>query len=438
MAFTFSGFGAQPAQPAQPSQTPAFGQPQTQQQQQQQGTTSLFGQQPQQPATGTGTGLFGQPAQQQQQQAGAPTGGAALFGSTTTAGQQQQPSTGLFGNTSTTAPGTTGFGAGSLFGNTGAAAAAKPAFGTSTTAPAGGLFSQPQQQQSQQQQQQQQQQQGLNQSQFTAGQPQQPQQQLAPWESGLEPGLQLDPALMVDVPGDMLFEDIEKKHPQLASWILNVEQAFARERKLREGIDTHGLGGKLLEDRQEIRRIESSMQIYLHAITSLRARVHRLAESAERASKAFETCVECVGAAKAGMATGGSTVVAHRNFYLQFFQQLTEEMKDQMIRYRKTLDQIERGLMSLQRIQHMPTPQAIATAVSNNQETIMSLAGEIAGVEERIKNLAAFYRQEFRAKMNTVVDPFVLARTEAGEPALGYSGKRGERALDDDIDRLNV
>lgn len=113
----------------------------------------------------------------------------------------------------------------------------------------------------------------------------------------------------------------------------------------------------------------------------------------------------------------------------RFFQQLTEEMKDQMIRYRKTLDvgfhsrprsrseltrngpcqQIERGLMSLQRIQHMPTPQggsphhsdrplltpfgtAIATAVSNNQETIMSLAGEIAGIEERIKNLAAFYR----------------------------------------------
>jgi hypothetical protein len=40
--------------------------------------------------------------------------------------------------------------------------------------------------------------------------------------------------------------------------------------------------------------------------------------------------------------------------------------------------------------------------------------------------------------MNTVVDPFVLARTEAGEPALGYSGKRGERPLNDDIDGLNV
>jgi hypothetical protein len=60
------------------------------------------------------------------------------------------------------------------------------------------------------------------------------------------------------------------------------------------------------------------MQIYLHAITSLRARVHRLGESAERASKAFETCVECVQAAKANVATGGSAVVAHRNFYLQY------------------------------------------------------------------------------------------------------------------------
>jgi hypothetical protein len=126
------------------------------------------------------------------------------------------------GNTSTNAPTTTGFGGGSLCGiNTGAS---KPSFGTTTNTTSGGLFGQNQQTttnttsgglfgQNQQQQQ-------LNQSQFS--QSQQP-QQLAPWESGLEPQLQLDPALMVDVPGDMLFEDIEKKHPQLASWILNVE-----------------------------------------------------------------------------------------------------------------------------------------------------------------------------------------------------------------------
>lgn len=146
----------------------------------------------------------------------------------------------------------------------------------------GGLFGQTQQQP----------QQTLGQSQFfqqpQQQQQQQPQQQLAPWQSGLEPQLQLDQALMVDVPGDMLFEDIEKKFPQLASWILNVEsvphcfhlsvssvlmlfcpsvrrQAFARERKLREGIDTQGLGGKLLEDRQEIRRIESVRCVWRQA-----------------------------------------------------------------------------------------------------------------------------------------------------------------------------
>jgi hypothetical protein len=75
------------------------------------------------------------------------------------------------------------------------------------------------------------------------------------------------------------------------------------------------------------------MQIYLHAITSLRARVHRLAESAERASKAFETCVECVQAAKANMATGGSAVVAHRNFYLQYVVLLSVvKSSDSMLR----------------------------------------------------------------------------------------------------------
>ncbi|KAJ9097728.1 hypothetical protein QFC21_004766 [Naganishia friedmannii] len=384
----FTGFGAKPAATA--------------------ATPSLFGQQPaQQPQQQQQTSLFGQSAQAQQPGQTAP--GGFGFGATNTTQQQQQPGQtggGLFAfklnfyiasgaSTNTN----NGLGGSSLFGNNNANSAATPSFGLGNV---GGNVTQ--------------QNLGLGQSQmYNYQQPQQPyqQQQQAPWQSGLEPQLQLDSALMVDVPGDMLFEDIEKKHPQLAQWILGLEQEFAKERRLRDGIDTQGLGTKLLEDRQEIRRIES-------------------------VTKSFETCVEVVQVAKTNAATGGSTLVQHKNFYLHFFQQLATEMKEQMIRYRKTLDQIERGLMSLQRIQHMPTPQAIATAVSNNQETIMSLAGEIAGLEERIKNLAAFYRQEFRAKMNTVVDPFVLARTEAGEPALGHSGKRGERPLNDDIDGLNV
>jgi hypothetical protein len=40
--------------------------------------------------------------------------------------------------------------------------------------------------------------------------------------------------------------------------------------------------------------------------------------------------------------------------------------------------------------------------------------------------------------MNTVVDPFVIARAEAGEPPLGYSGKRGERGLNDDLGGLKM
>jgi hypothetical protein len=98
-----------------------------------------------------------------------------------------------------------------LFGNTNNAS--KPSMFGSTTqnTTSGGLFGQTQPQPT------------LVQSQFSQQTQQQQPQQLAPWESGLEPTLQLDPALMVDVPGDMLFEDIEKKFPQLASWILNVE-----------------------------------------------------------------------------------------------------------------------------------------------------------------------------------------------------------------------
>jgi hypothetical protein len=60
------------------------------------------------------------------------------------------------------------------------------------------------------------------------------------------------------------------------------------------------------------------MQIYLHSITDLRQRVHRLATTAEQVTKSFETCVEVVQVAKANAATGGSTLVQHKNFYLQY------------------------------------------------------------------------------------------------------------------------
>jgi hypothetical protein len=40
--------------------------------------------------------------------------------------------------------------------------------------------------------------------------------------------------------------------------------------------------------------------------------------------------------------------------------------------------------------------------------------------------------------MNTVVDPFVIARAEAGEPPLGHSGQRGERSLDDNLGELRM
>ena len=78
--------------------------------------------------------------------------------------------------------------------------------------PQGGQAQQGQSQPLQYSQQQQQQQQ----------QPQQPQQQqLPPWSSGS--GIQLESVFQVDIPGDMLFEDIEKKFPDTAKAILMIE-----------------------------------------------------------------------------------------------------------------------------------------------------------------------------------------------------------------------
>ena len=67
----------------------------------------------------------------------------------------------------------------------------------------------------------------LQQSQFSQQQQQQQQpqqsqqQQLPPWSSGS--GIQLESVFQVDIPGDMLFEDIEKKFPDTAKAILMIE-----------------------------------------------------------------------------------------------------------------------------------------------------------------------------------------------------------------------
>lgn len=68
----------------------------------------------------------------------------------------------------------------------------------------------------------------------------------------------------------------------------------------------------------------------------------------------------------------------------------------------------------------------------------MSLASRTAGYEERLSQLAEKYRTEFRTRFNTVVDPFSLGRIEMHEPAQGYSGTRGEKALGEELRGLKV
>ena len=236
----------------------------------------------------------------------------------------------------------------------------------------------------------------------------------------------------------MLFEDIEKKFPDTAKAILMIEESLQRERNVRESIDVKELGTRLTQDRSEISTLSSGMQVHQHSIKELRRRVDRLAQQAEEINNVWQTCVEVLKTAHEQKVSGGSMVSQHGTFYRDFFAKLAEQMKVQMGQYRRTFEQIERQLVGLSRASNKPTPQAIAQTVSNNQNTIMGLASDMASLEERIKNLSAHYRQAYRSKMNTVVDPFVIARAEAGEPPLGHSGQRGERSLDDNLGELRM
>lgn len=395
--------------------------------------TSLFGtplgqnpnqQQNQNQASTQGTSLFGTPFGQNnnQQQQNQPAQGTSLFG--TPLGQnpnQQQQSGGLFGNTTTQQPSTSLFSntntqqqpSGGLFGlsnqqrpalggslfnntqqnnastglfgpstNTGGQSTGLGSWGSSTTQPgqstlgpltntSGGLFGRPQQP-------------SLAASQ-TAGQ--------VPFTRSTK---------FNDLPDNVkkIFEDINS-HIQGRVQISN----DLKQRKL---------GEEAVKGQDIVRGVHKEL---VNAITTLHSDVMH---TRDLKAKVDQTVQDTIVATRIvdgfrNPQQHGAYLKNHASFPYEFFQRMTEQMRERLRWYKTTIEQIERKLSSAA-AQSQATPQAISSTLEAQHATFVALANKTAALDAELQKIKALYTQLWRAKTGSMRDPFYeLDRTNAGD-----------------------
>ncbi|WVQ72342.1 hypothetical protein IAR50_001893 [Cryptococcus sp. DSM 104548] len=417
----FGSFGAKPAAPAAgaPAAGGLFGGAGAGQQQQSATGGSLFGStaQPQQQQSG---GLFGSTSGQQPQQQQA---GGGLFGSTS--GQQtgQQPSGGLFGSTAQKP-------AGGLFGST-----AQPAQNTgsglfgSTSQPAqqntgGGLFgstSQPQQNSGT----------GLfgstNQAPKPAGglfgqstsqpgvsslfgqtaQPAQNQQQLQTSSTGAggSGGIEKT-AKFSDLP-----EAAQKYIEQLDSSIKNQKSVATL-------LNTETLGLAIWQTGLDVKTATEDYGSISHTLKSLKNSISQLRDKMIDQSRDVERLKEIWDIYTSGDARMAQVkLAAYKEFPQEFFSRVADQMEEKAVRYKKTIAQLNRAIVSLSSESHTPSPQAIAQTINNHQQAILALAGQLDQMQVRLNGLKQNFAAEWRDKTGSVRDPFEMAREERGVKA---------------------
>ncbi|OSC96884.1 hypothetical protein PYCCODRAFT_1472268 [Trametes coccinea BRFM310] len=327
----------------------------TQQPQQPQQGSSLFGntfgqpqQQPQQNQQ-TGTSLFGQPAGQQQQQKplfGA--GSGSLFGNTTQnqPGQPQQGGFGTFGSSSNTLQSQPT--QSSLFGNT-----------TTGTQAGSSLWGRPPTQQQQVQQ-----------------------PQGAPLFTK-----------------STKFNDLSDEAKKVFE---NIDSAIQGKVQICNDLKQRKLGEEPLKGQEEIRNVHKAS-----AISVLTTDVQHTKDLKHKVEQTVQDTIVATRIVEGfrNPQQHGQYLKTYANFPLEFFNRVTEEMKERLRWYKTTIEHIERKLSSAAS-QPQHTPQAIVSTLEAQHATFMALAAKAAALDAELQKLRTLYTQLWRAKTGSMRDPF--------------------------------
>jgi len=113
----------------------------------------------------------------------------------------------------------------------------------------------------------------------------------------------------------------------------------------------------------------------------------------------------------------------HANFPLEFFQRVTDEMRERLRWYKATIEQIERKLASAA-VHSQATPHAIVSTLEAQHTTFMALANKTAAVDAELQKIKILYTQLWRARTGSMRDPFNDLDRASGDFGLeSLSGK---------------
>ncbi|KAG6821315.1 hypothetical protein H0H93_000176 [Arthromyces matolae] len=141
----------------------------------------------------------------------------------------------------------------------------------------------------------------------------------------------------------------------------------------------------------------------------------------ERAVQDTIVAIKLVESFKSPQGSGTSYLNSHSTFPLEFFTRATENMRERLLWYKSTIEQIERKLSSstaqsqtpqgwfkLKRTTHAhadSTP-GIAATLQAQHATFISLASKTAALDTEFQKIKVFITQIWRAKTGSVRDPF--------------------------------
>ncbi|WVQ64382.1 uncharacterized protein L199_002547 [Kwoniella botswanensis] len=380
------------------------GQQQQQQQQPAQGSTSLFGAKP---ATTTGGGLFGSTTNPPQQ-----TGGTGLFGSTSTQPQQPATSGGLFGSTNQPQQQqqTTTNTGGGLFGST---------TGSS------GLFGSTNQQQQQPQQSslfgstnQAQPQQTSSSSIFgQAGQPQSSSLfgQTAPNNNSNVQNQQLQTSTSNKSNNGGISKTTKfSELPEgVQKYIEQMDNVIKSQKAQGSGMNIEGLGRAIWQTSLDVKAANEEYSAISHTLKSISSSLTQLRERMISEGRDVERVKEIWDVYRSAEGRMGQVRLgAYRDFPQEFFAKIADQMEERVARYKKTISQLNRAIISLSSEAHTPSPQAIAQTIQNHQQAMLTLAAQLDGLQLRMNGLRSAFAEEWREKTGSVRDPFEIAREE--------------------------
>ncbi|WVW81345.1 hypothetical protein I302_103336 [Kwoniella bestiolae CBS 10118] len=396
------------------------------QQQPGQAGTSLFGAKP-----ATGGGLFGSTTTQPQQ----PAAGGGLFGSTATPQQPAAGGGGLFGSTSTQPQPAT---SGGLFGSTNQA---KPAtggglFGSTTQQPSttggglfgsttggGGLFGSTNAQSSTQQPQQNSlfgstnQQQQPQQSSSIFGQAGQPQSsslfgQTAPSNTQNQQ-LQTSTSNQNNGGGISKTTKFSELPEGVQKYIEQMDTVIKTQKAQGSGMNIEGLGRAIWQTSLDVKAAHEEHSAISHTLKSISTSLTQLRERMINEGRDVERVKEIWDVYRSAEGRMGQVRLgAYREFPQEFFAKIADQMEERVGRYKKTISQLNRAIVSLSSEVHTPSPQAIAQTIQNHQQAMLTLAAQLDGLQLRMNGLRSAFAEEWREKTGSVRDPFEIAREE--------------------------